>query len=511
MPVANILEFITPEELQRFENQDYEDERERERIRLATLKPRGRPRKYLLPGTTTPNPLPKSLLPTPKQGYSAFREAITPGEPKRKGRPKGWRKNAIPLSSNGPVPSFDGPQPTGDDSTPLEASTRDQSVEGETPLDIQARTGVFSMVAASGLMNIDSETEVEPSREITPFHPVYEDEDIGESSSKRRRFDTYAMPAFDGLEDSSAIPPTFARKPRESNTSEEDERVALLGQFISQREQQTHTDASSDDSMLSTIKARPKVTDPRPPSARPAQTTPTRSPKRTSLTPHFPVNGWKIPSISAGKLSDSASKNRSISPTSNRKSNKASPGVSPRRLPTRRHPIAPSRPSAVAVTASDQIPTKRKAFRDITSYFAPQSTDNETISIPQTQPSASPMKRESTLDPAYADISDVEGGANKEGSYRWASEDSLASESATSFVRVAEADALNSVERVDPRLRNMPSHVSDSNESEDDEDEEESDVDMVEQTPYETHVTESDNESDSSTDSAHGTIFARAR
>ena len=519
VPLPKILEYVTPEELQKFENQDFEDEHERERIRLLTLKPRGRPRKLLLPGNTTKTPQAKGTLSTPGQSYTAFRAAITPGEPKRKGRPKGWRKNAVVPTINATVPSFNGPQPMRSDSTPVDSSTREQSVEDETPLDIQARTGVYAMVAASGLMNIDSETEPEASRDITPFYPSYEDEDG--PSSKRRRIDINSMSDFNGIRDSATgsplAPPAFTRKPSEPYMSDEEEREALLGQFKGQNEHQKQTSTSSEDSILSTIIVKPKILDTMPPPAQPAQTTPNRAPKRTSLTPHFPLSRLKIPSTSGRKKSQSSSKPMPASPTTARRRNNVLPNNNLQRSSPRPQPTASLMPTTVITTAKSLAPRRQNIFRDITSYFAPKTSAVETMSISQTQASTMSMKLKFSKNPEHHKEIDVDSESDEEASHspaskaahHLASSDSPASGSVTSFIGVRDPAILSSIDRLDPRLRNIRSHISDSNGSEDDD--EESDVEMVNQTPQVTYASKSDDESVSSTDSILGTIVARRR
>ncbi|KAG8525295.1 uncharacterized protein KY384_008939 [Bacidia gigantensis] len=202
VPFAKIYDYITPEELQRFENRNYAEEEEQERIRILTAKPRGRPRKnpFAPPGL---DPKHKDSALRPKtsisglkhEGYNAFRKLNADGKPRR-GRPVGWRKHAG--VANVSVPSFNGPQPTGrHTSSANEASDEASDAEGqsgeedetsseeiEDPIKIQARLGVYSMVAASGIVPTDPWSESEASRSITPALPI--DDDPGYSLESER-------------------------------------------------------------------------------------------------------------------------------------------------------------------------------------------------------------------------------------------------------------------------------------------------------------------------------------
>lgn len=220
---TQILDHVTPSELARFENADYEAEDEAERIHLENMKPRGRPRKD---GAATANGLvPKMPKPKPSGlasgGYSAFRGE---GQPKKRGRPVGWRKHGGPAAPGGPVPSFNGPQPTGEVDTEPDMSTREQTEDlAEKRLDIQAKTGVYSMVSASGLgpQVPDSGTEMD-TREPTPSP---NDEMADEPTPKRRRVDVDASSPSTSFETAPPSPVLQSRA-----TSDEDERLNLLDQ-----------------------------------------------------------------------------------------------------------------------------------------------------------------------------------------------------------------------------------------------------------------------------------------
>ena len=264
VPFTQILLHVTPSELSRFENADYEAEDEAERIHLANMKPRGRPRKD---GAATANGLVVPKTPKPKPsgpasgGYSAFRGE---GQPKKRGRPVGWRKHGVPAAPGGPVPSFNGPQPTGEADTEPEMSTREQTEDlAEKRLDLQAKTGVYSMVSASGLgpQVPDGETELdtrEPTREHTP---LLTDEIADEPTPKRRRVDVDASSPSTPFE---TAPPSPVLQSR--STSDEDERINLLDQFTAPAQQVGPNRAKND------ISEKPK---------QPHQSTSTAQPDRS--------------------------------------------------------------------------------------------------------------------------------------------------------------------------------------------------------------------------------------
>ena len=368
VPISKIHDYVTPAELQRFEHKDFEDEREREREseRLRRLyKPRGRPRKDGLPrrtptaATTTL----KAVAVTPSRGYTSFRSAT--GEGKKRGRPVGWRKNAVPPPNSIPAPSFNGPQPTSKTKAPDEPSTREQSVDQDTPLDIQSRTGIYSMVAASGLIPIDSETEPDASRDITPLHPTFEAAEFAQPSPKRPRIDEPATPLHspNGTRNVSLrLSPT---PPPPPHGDVDDERRALPSQFDGKSMRQWSPDQPSSESLLSTIKICP------PPishnvriSAAPTvQTTPSRRPKRRSLTPHFPGGRWWQLGGKSGKRDPSGM----LSPSSNRKKATLNAQPQPSSIEKVTPAAPPRRPSPT--TIKRLAPSQRNVFRDITSYF----------------------------------------------------------------------------------------------------------------------------------------------
>ena len=182
--MAKILDHVSPAELERFENQDFFDEDERERL-LPPKKPRGRPRKgdKLLPSF--------NVAPVEVGEETSREHSLLPEGPmlskKRIGRPKGtFRKKAVnqpstvikkprgrpPRQRNLSVviPTFNGPQPQNVQSTPGTQSESDEILNTPKPQ--------YSMIAASGLAQSDTEdqTSRDQSVELGP-------------SSKRRRLD----------------------------------------------------------------------------------------------------------------------------------------------------------------------------------------------------------------------------------------------------------------------------------------------------------------------------------
>ena len=239
VPVAKILDYISPAELERFENQDFFDEDERERL-LPPKKPRGRPRKGdgIIPSFNT----------IPIGQETSREQSLLPEAPivikKKIGRPKGtFRKKAVNLTSTKPsvlsepstaikrgpgrprrqqnlsvvIPSFNGPQPQELESTPTTLSESDKIIKDYKPQ--------YSMITASGLGQSDTEdvTSRDRSLEILP-------------SSKRRRLGTESAsldPSHD--EDDAERSPTQAKRvkmfPDMSPDPIADDNIALLRQF----------------------------------------------------------------------------------------------------------------------------------------------------------------------------------------------------------------------------------------------------------------------------------------
>ena len=239
VPVAKILDHVSPAELERFENQDFFDEDERERL-LPPKKPRGRPRKGdgIIPSFDT----------VPIGQETSREQSLLPEAPilikKKIGRPKGtFKKKAVNLTSTKPsvlsepstaikrgpgrprrqqnlsvvIPSFNGPQPQEPESTPTTLSESDKIIIDPKPQ--------YSMITASGLGQSDTEdvTSRDRSLEILP-------------SSKRRRLGTESAsldPSHD--EDDAERSPTQAKRvkmfPDMSPDPIADDNIALLRQF----------------------------------------------------------------------------------------------------------------------------------------------------------------------------------------------------------------------------------------------------------------------------------------
>lgn len=222
VPVAKILDHVSPAELERFENQDFFDEDERERL-LPPRKPRGRPPKS---GGIVP-----SFNIAPVGEETSREQSLLPDGSislkKKVGRPKGWKKGgkytsadpSIPAegrianffkrdpsdkkadrltskkqsllaeASTGikkargrpprqknlsvVIPSFNGPQPQKFENIPDAESESDEMLLDPKPQ--------YSMITASGLGQSDTEdmTSREQSIELVPA-----------SSSKKRPLNT---------------------------------------------------------------------------------------------------------------------------------------------------------------------------------------------------------------------------------------------------------------------------------------------------------------------------------
>lgn len=237
--MAKILDHVSPAELERFENQDFFDEDERERL-LPPKKPRGRPRKGdgIIPSFNT----------VPIGQETSREQSLLPEAPilikKKIGRPKGtFRKKAVNLTSTKPsvlsepstaikrgrgrprrqpnlsvvIPSFNGPRPQELESTPTTPSESDKIIKDPKPQ--------YSMITASGLGQSDTEdvTSRDRSLEILP-------------SSRRRRLGTESAsldPSHD--EDDAERSPTQAKRvkmfPDMSPDPIADDNIALLRQF----------------------------------------------------------------------------------------------------------------------------------------------------------------------------------------------------------------------------------------------------------------------------------------
>ena len=268
VPVAKILDHISPAELERFENQDFFEEDERERL-LPPRKHPGRPRKgdTLLPSI--------NIVPI---GEEISRQSLLPGGSisiKRKsGRPKGsrnkikgskftsiarqieplkgshkrgpYQKRADKLTSTKPsvfsepstairkprgrpplqknfaivVPSFNGPQPQELESTPSAESESDDISGHPKPQ--------YSMITASGLGQPDTEDATSRDQSV----------DLVTSSKKRRLVSSnvsidLSVDDHDDENDERSPHPTKRAKslPETSPDPIADDSAALLRQF----------------------------------------------------------------------------------------------------------------------------------------------------------------------------------------------------------------------------------------------------------------------------------------
>ena len=200
VPVAKILDYVSPAELERYENQDFFDEDERERL-LPPKKPRGRPR---LGDTIVP-----SFSVAPIGEETSREQSLLPKDfiflKRKPGRPRGSdnrigskftsvkisnpdKKTAPIITRTKPsillessttakrtrgrpprqknvavvIPSFNGPQPQELESTPGTESENDEMLEHPKPQ--------YSMVVASGLGQSDTDdmTSRDVSVELEP-------------------------------------------------------------------------------------------------------------------------------------------------------------------------------------------------------------------------------------------------------------------------------------------------------------------------------------------------------
>ena len=149
IPLGNILDYVSPQELTRYETQDFirEDEKEEEERQLKLLrKPRGRPKKTLQDSSNQASPRDVHFE--------------TPATGKKRGRGRPRKVSSL-------IPSFNGPQPVpmvpmrGLETTLMDVSSEMSSDESITP-----RRQQYSMVTASGLLPPDI-SEEDTSREVS--------------------------------------------------------------------------------------------------------------------------------------------------------------------------------------------------------------------------------------------------------------------------------------------------------------------------------------------------------
>ena len=170
--LQEILDHVTPAELQRFETQEFleEDEREEQErlLKLLRKKAPGRPRKYPLPSSRPPLPSTPGLI----------------NGKRPRGRP---RKNTVSAPSfNGPQPTLEVTRPT---STVLDRSSVISDSESSSEVESTPRRPQYSMVAASGLAPPET-SEEETSREVSMSRTQTPDL---QPSPKRRKVDSSAL------------------------------------------------------------------------------------------------------------------------------------------------------------------------------------------------------------------------------------------------------------------------------------------------------------------------------
>ena len=383
IPLQDILDYVSPGELTRFETQEFlrEDEKEEEDRQLRLLrKPRGRPKKSLQALFNQASPRDVEL------------ETPRTGEKRGRGRPR---------KISGMVPSFNGPQPmpktpmTGTETTPMRLSSETSSDESVTlkqrqysmvtasiePLAKRRKTALDSRHDSSP-MSVPMTTPVVRIPPTPHTRGTFQEHhtpsksmivDLANETSESERVDTVKVQPKVSLDDS--IPATSTDKERE----------ALLRQFLTRDVRATSTGATSStssDSLMSRIivahrtprqsRHSPppnlaKATSNQPPTiatTKPAQrtiTSPqdnretyiarTKTPpnnftyKRQSITPHFP----QARPINRNKSTPSEPAPRA--PTLSRSTLQSATTIRP--------PVKPTKP-----TNSMSSPPKRKQSRD---------------------------------------------------------------------------------------------------------------------------------------------------
>ena len=347
VPLRKIFDFVIPAELERFENQDFieEDDRE-EQERLAKMlrkKAPGRPRK------------------SPLFGDTIFREQSTLSS----GLINSKRPHGRPRRNTVSAPSFNGPQPGLEVRIPTGLRTSSMVPDSESSSEIEStpRRQQYSMVAASGLAPPET-SEEETSREVSMAGTQSPDV---EPSSKRRKLESratlqYLAPTSTPMvripldvhpkaishpaqistqsrlvdltedktdsEEVDTIKPLSYDGPKDSSPmlGRDEERHALLRQFQSRDNQQNSPASSSSDLLIESVivprtqqsqsqpsqatqkqansidnpfplKASPRSASDLPPLRNKAgdstsstqHTPPNKSrPRKVSLTPHFP-------------------------------------------------------------------------------------------------------------------------------------------------------------------------------------------------------------------------------
>lgn len=291
--MARILDYVSAAELERFENQDFFDEDERERL-LPPKKPRGRPRKGdgILP----------SFSVAPIGEETSREQSLLPDGSilvkKRRGRPKGsFRKNAVNVTSTKPsvlsvpsntikkprgrpprqknlsvvIPAFNGPQPQHLESTPGTQSEDDAMLENPKPQ--------YSMMAASGLGQTDSEdlTSRDQSVELMPslkkrrlntenasIDSILDDHDDYRSSTQPKRVKAFSDMSPDPIaDDSMALLRQFQARvygpdhfTKSSSIPHRQGKLSLTNEEISFHTARSSLNSSSSDLLVDRIPSR---------------------------------------------------------------------------------------------------------------------------------------------------------------------------------------------------------------------------------------------------------------
>lgn len=394
VPLRKIFDFVTPTELERFENQDFieEDERE-EKERLAKLlrkKAPGRPRK---------NPL---------FGDTIFREQSTLSSglinsKRPRGRP---RRNTVS------APSFNGPQPGLEVRIPIGLRTSSVVADSENSSEIEAtpRRLQYSMVAASGLAPPET-SEEETSREVSMAGT--QSPDIEPSPKKRKIESTGTLQclaprstpmvrippdvrpkaishpsqksAQSGLvdltgdetdsENVDTIKPLSYDSPKDSSPmlGIDEKRQTPLRQFQSHDNQQNSPASSSSDSLIgSTVVQRTQQSESHPSQATQKQANSTDNPFSLKDSPR-----------SATKLPLLRNKTRESTPSTQH--------TSPNKSRPRKVSLTPHFPPAMTYNHNSYSPTD---IRPVSSF----SADSKNSSLP-TRIQAPPHKRKRSPEP----------------------------------------------------------------------------------------------------------------
>ena len=394
IPLRKIFDFITPAELERFENQGFieEDEREKQE-RLAKMlrkKAPGRPRKNPLFGDT----------------ISREQSTLASGLINRK-RPHGRpRRNTVS------APSFNGPQPGLEVRIPTGLRTSSMVPDSESSSEIEStpRRQQYSMVAASGLAPPET-SEEETSREVSMAGTQSPDV---EPSSKRRKLESggilqYLAPTSTPMvripldvrpkaishpaqistqsrlvdltedktdsEEVDTIKPLSYDGPKDSSPmlGIDEERQALLRQPQSRDNQQNSPASSSSDSLIGSIIA---------PRTQPSQSQLSQATQKqaNSIDNPFPLKASPRSASSLPPLRNKAGD--STSSTQHTPPNKSRP---------RRVSLTPHFPHAMTYNHNSYSPTDIRLASSV-------SANTKNSSLP-TQIQASPHKRKQSPEP----------------------------------------------------------------------------------------------------------------